>query len=424
MNLTKKISLVLLLLNQSAFASKALYSITPETSSTVQVPLNSTATINYRVQNQTEQTQSLSLQSNFGITQVVQSGLCENPFTLNPNESCLLSLVVDGSKITASKSVIGPEVCKTNSRFFCSLPSSENRLKVDITSPTPPPPSETHILIANGGTSDVGFISDCLVGASGSLENCQTLSNFNIEQAKGVAVSANQHVYTANFNSTTIAICSFDTELTDCVQDDAEGLLSAPITAYINNNYFYTLNDQNVIKCDINPTTGGLFNCEITALDGSFNNPIGNMTINNGYAYIPNSGGGGDGISITFCSVSATDGTLTKCDLYLDTSIFQQNTTGVTISGSYAYIIGLNSNNIIACEVNAATGELSNCQSDGTDLHSRFKTGIAVLNDYLYVNSGDDAVEKCRVSGPDVSTCESTGSDFITPAGNMTFITR
>ncbi|MDF1684434.1 MAG: hypothetical protein P1U36_07215 [Legionellaceae bacterium] len=288
MNLVQKIGLILLLLNQGAFASKALYSITPETSSSIQVPINSTATINYRVKNQTQQTQSLSLQNNFGITQVVQSGFCTQPFTLAPNQSCLLSLLVDGSKITASKSIIGPEICKTNSPFFCSLPLLENRLNIEITTP---PPGEDHILIANNGIFDGtvshGFISDCLISDSGGLENCQALSSNRIlGKASGVAVSTNQYLYTADNDpdANIIFTCLFDTDLTDCRADGTQ--LEAPLTVYIHNNDLYTINGDvsEVIRCHINRADGSLVGCGSTG-DG-FNDPLGSMAISNGYAYI------------------------------------------------------------------------------------------------------------------------------------------
>lgn len=425
MNLIKKFSLVLLLLNQGAYASKALYSITPETSSTVQVPLNSTANINYRVQNQTKQTQSLSFQNSFGITQTVQSGFCDNPFMLAPNESCLLSLVVDGSKITASKSVIGPEICKTNASFFCSLPLLENRLNIEITNPEP---SETHILIANNGPIilglHLGFISSCLVGDAGGLENCQKVDSNrnNLGKASGVAYTASQYLYTADNepDDNVILICSFDTDSIDCNADSAGSLLQAPRTVYINNNNLYAINGEisQVIKCDINPENGRLFTC--TSTGSGFNNPQGSMTIANGYAYIPNSGDS----TVSICSVEPGDGTLNSCRNVTPNPNVSSN-SGITISGSYAYIIGLNITDVVACEVDANDGGLSNCQKNTGILAQNDHLGIAVLNDYLYISSnGPNSVQKCRINGLDVSTCELTGSGFVGPAGNMTFFTR
>tara|TARA_R110002126_G_scaffold272886_1_gene417191 strand:+ start:115501 stop:116760 length:1260 start_codon:yes stop_codon:yes gene_type:complete len=419
MKLIPKLGLILLLLSQGAFASKALYSITPETSSTIQVPLNSTATINYRVQNQTRQTQNLSLQNHFGITQTVQPGFCDNPFTLAPNASCLLSLLIDGSKIAASQSVIGPEICKTNSSFFCSLPKLENRLNIEITSPAP---TEDHILIANNGLFDgssyFGFISDCLISDSGALENCQSLSDGLIGKAYGVAVSTSQYIYTANGNGENlIPICSLDENALDCEANSA-GSLAGPRTVYIHNNYFYVISGDNnqVIKCDINPINGLISSCASTGT--GFNNPLGSMAIANGYAYIPNSGNN----TVAICSVDPGDGTLSLCSNF-NPGFFIASVSGVEVSGSYAYIIGLNTPNVIACDV-AINGTLSNCVNNTNLYTSNFNTGVAVLNDYLYINSADGVVEKCPVNGLDVTTCESTGSGFVAPAGNMTFITR
>ncbi|MDF1683976.1 MAG: hypothetical protein P1U36_04880 [Legionellaceae bacterium] len=101
------------------------------------------------------------------------------------------------------------------------------------------------------------------------------------------------------------------------------------------------------------------------------------------------------------------------------------DTSGIAISGSYAYIIGLNTMNVITCEVNANNGNLSNCFDSGTVLSFSSKTGLAVLNNYLYVSSEQSRVEKCLIGNDgSVSGCASTGSGFVAPAGNMTFITR
>lgn len=100
-------------------------------------------------------------------------------------------------------------------------------------------------------------------------------------------------------------------------------------------------------------------------------------------------------------------------------------TSGVTISGSYAHIIGVFGLNIVTCEVNVNDGTLSNCFGNGNILNSSFNAGIAVLNDYLYVSSEQNQVEKCIIgNNGGISGCESTGSGFVAPSENMTFITR
>jgi len=69
------------------------------------------------------------------------------------------------------------------------------------------------------------------------------------------------------------------------------------------------------------------------------------MAIANGYAYIPNSSD--NKLNASICPVNA-DGIFGNCTIFTGPDNEQPNTTGVRISGAYAYIIGLNPKNVIA----------------------------------------------------------------------------
>ena len=413
MKFIKILACLLFLISEVAFASKALYSITPIGTSIVPVPPNFKASVNYRVLNQTQQTQTLSFQESFGLSQLVQAGSCGNPFILAPNESCVLSLWVDGNDIVSATTLQGPEICKLNSRFFCSLPDAEHLIKTHVL-------NYDFVLVANfssnSGTSD-GYLSYCEVVTSGSLANCQSFSNVNITNPNGVATFRN-YVYTANSLVNNIAICSLDKNVATmtCVTDDGGGgVFDTPGTAYISNDYFYTLNTGNdkVIKCDIDSGTGGLLNC--TSTGHGFSGPLGSMSIANGYAYIANIGGG----YISICPVSATDGTFGVCSKFFSTSFVSPNS--VAISGTYAYISESGSG-IFTCAVNPNDGSLSNCLSDNV-LVGVSLNGLNILSGYLYANEYLDIIKCTLGNNGAVSNCASTGSGFESPGGNISFVT-
>jgi hypothetical protein len=417
MKFIKILGCLLFLLSELTFASKALYSITPIGTSIVPVPPNFKASVNYRVLNQTQQTQTLSFQESFGLTQLVQAGSCDNPFTLGPNESCVLSLWVDGNDIVSATTLQGPEICKLNSRFFCSLPDAEHLIKTHVL-------NYDFVLVANpssnGGLSD-GTLSYCEVGSSGSLENCQNFSNSNLITPGGVAATPRGYVYTANQNSDNIAVCSLDTNIAamTCVTDDGGGsVFNFPVTAYVNNNYFYTLNanSNEVIKCDIDANTGTFVSSSCASTGDGFSKPVGSMVIANGYAYIANFIGN----NISICPVSATDGTfISPCSTFSNGGLLTQP-SGVAVSGAYAYIVQ-DSSDLLACEI-ASDGSLSNCVSNNL-LPNIGHFGINILSGYAYVNSGNE-VFKCTLGNKGtVTDCASTGSGFEAPGGNISFVT-
>lgn len=101
-NFSKKILTVLSLVFMItvAYAGKPRWTFEPLTATTVAVPANGTALVLYRVTNQTNSADKLALQSRQGITQLTnEQNLCGNPFLLNPQSSCILSLQIDGSKL-------------------------------------------------------------------------------------------------------------------------------------------------------------------------------------------------------------------------------------------------------------------------------------------------------------------------------------
>ncbi|KTD53680.1 protein with a bacterial immunoglobulin-like domain protein [Legionella santicrucis] len=122
-----------------AALSKPTFSIVATTPTQVIVPSTGAVKVHYQVTNNTKLTRTLTMVPIKGISQNT-SGLenCKSPFTLAPNQSCLLSLQLNGNELPASY-LGGPMVCKTNgpkdpspSPFLCSRPSAESILSIKV----------------------------------------------------------------------------------------------------------------------------------------------------------------------------------------------------------------------------------------------------------------------------------------------------
>ncbi len=99
----KKVIIMLLLALQtmpSIASVQAKFSLVAKTPTSISVPANRQAYIQYEVTNNTSVTRTLSMVPIAGITQVTnESAYCTNPFTLTSHKSCKLTLHVDGANI-------------------------------------------------------------------------------------------------------------------------------------------------------------------------------------------------------------------------------------------------------------------------------------------------------------------------------------
>ena len=131
--LTILLSSILLSLSALLHAGSPVWTFTPLTATSVSVPANSTATIQYQVTNQSAKSHSLVMTPIAGITQTTTgAGICSNPFTLpSRGSSCTLSLQVNGSQLTHSITD-GPIVCEQGSTLQCYKPSPSNILNINV----------------------------------------------------------------------------------------------------------------------------------------------------------------------------------------------------------------------------------------------------------------------------------------------------
>ena len=166
-------SIMALGLFSTANAGSPLWTFTPLTATTLSVPSNDTATVQYTVTNQSTKTHTLTMQSIQGITQLTTGlGVCGNPFILTGKASCTLSLHVNGSQLTQPISD-GPIVCEQGSTLQCYRPASANILAITqaaaITDATITVTGSPLTLTTNGSTGTLTINNTSLIVAATNI---------------------------------------------------------------------------------------------------------------------------------------------------------------------------------------------------------------------------------------------------------------
>jgi IPT/TIG domain len=129
----------------TVFAGTPLWTFEPLTATTMAVPANGTALVQYRVTNQSSKPHTLTMQPIRGITQITTGlNICGNPFVLRGKNSCILSLQINGSQLN-SPVMDGPVVCQQGSTNQCYRPSSANILRI-----TQAPPITDAVITVTG----------------------------------------------------------------------------------------------------------------------------------------------------------------------------------------------------------------------------------------------------------------------------------
>lgn len=128
--------IMMLLLIQPVFAASPVFTFTPLTSTSIQLRNNETAIVQYTVQNQSRKSHTLVMRPISGINQITSSGNCANPFVLNTNQSCVLTLQINGNQL-ANNVQGGPIVCQQGANgqpnpLLCYQPSLANSLNITI----------------------------------------------------------------------------------------------------------------------------------------------------------------------------------------------------------------------------------------------------------------------------------------------------
>lgn len=164
---------LLFLITTISYAGMPLWTFTPLTATTISVPSNDTATVQYTVTNQSSKVHTLTVQSMQGVTQTTTGlGICGNPFILTAKASCTLSLQVNGSQLTTPIND-GPIVCEQGSSLQCYRPASGDILHITqasaLTDATITVTSSPLTLTTNGPTGTLTINNTSLIVAATNI---------------------------------------------------------------------------------------------------------------------------------------------------------------------------------------------------------------------------------------------------------------
>lgn len=203
MLISKKYNLIPVILSAFLFgflctkaqAGIPMWSLSPLTATTVGLASNNTATVQYRVTNNSSKSFTLSLRPITGVSQTTAgAGICGNPFTLAGNASCTLSLQIDGGALTNDIHG-GPVICYKG--IACYQPTSTNILNITrqavsqmtITNISPnsgPAAGGTGVTITGTGLTDTSSITfDGISATSVNVINSTTVTAVTPAHAAG-----------------------------------------------------------------------------------------------------------------------------------------------------------------------------------------------------------------------------------------------
>ena len=127
------IFLILSIIATPSQAGTPLWTFTPLTATTISLSSGDTATVKYKVTNQSSRTYTLMIGNIRGVTQITGGAdICDNPFVLSGHSSCILSLQINGSQIKAGNTN-GPVACENGSAIQCYRPNASDTLNVSVT---------------------------------------------------------------------------------------------------------------------------------------------------------------------------------------------------------------------------------------------------------------------------------------------------
>lgn len=395
-------------------AATPIFSIIPTTPTTISLPVNGAVTVQYRVTNQTAITRTLTIKPIQGVSQTtVGAGVCASPFTLAPNQSCLLTLIVNGSQMPKIING-GPVVCKTKcannnspDSFLCAQPAPANQLNITagpfeapVLTVKPPElslvfadPTFTVLNVTNRSlfvtatfiramlpsslSTVIQNSSDCLTLAPGGT--CHLLFSAGATPATPLTLVP---VQGSNTQPATFLMDVVDTKIS------ASPRLLKFVVGQIGT---------------VTVTNQGPF----TALNVTATVPTGSPIVATPSASCASIAVGGT-CTIDFTSTQNT--TLTSI------KIKGTNTSSVFIDAQavkYAYITNLLGNSITQCTINSTNNELESCGPAGGSGFAN--PGAIVFNQtgnraYIYNTDRNTPVSLCYVNSVgNLTSCEYTG---------------
>lgn len=309
-----------------SYASSPVWTLTPLTETTISVSTADTATIQYQVTNQSRKTHMLEMRGIPGISQNTTSGNCSNPFILGYQQSCTLTLVVDGAKLQGNV-LGGPLVCQQGNTLQCYKPSQENSLsitKTNNTIETTLSVSTTNLALSVTGLTEYGVSGTPSSGLARIITITNTGSNSAVNLLvtsptwpAGTSSSTNCDSTLAASSSCTITITPGDTATSDGTNPCSNGTAPIPGLVQVSADNANTVSSNVVIlgySCiyqggyvyafdDTTPNTGSVGGKVATTSDQAAVFPNGIIWSSNG-----GTGGGSGGIDSIYTSYDTLPG--------------------------------------------------------------------------------------------------------------------
>ena len=433
--MTKRIYVVLIPLLAFKVApglasSQATFSLVAKTPTSITVPANRRALVQYQVTNNTAITRTITMVPIPNVTQLTSdSSQCGNPFTLAKNESCNLTLLVNGAQQVANYSG-GPVVCKTkhNSNtpdpFLCSQPEPSMGLFIYPTVAVTPTEKKLYVSNWNGGS-----ISLCHINNDGTLAHCLvTATNDTFLNPEALAIHGD-YLFVANIGGG-MSSCSIDSitgELSNC-QKATDTLNAAYIhapdgiaingsTAYISSSGPESYN-QGMSACTLSDAS--LTSCSFTTnANANFSIPS-DIAFYNNYLYITNF----KSQTPSYCSgttpyCTTTSGFVSGTD---DLNEPEGITFATITSNNYAYFTNHGNNTVTLCNAPTASPPTSFTACKTTGGYFNGYGNLVILPSPLkaFIPSGLKTIAMCDVSATDgtLSNCvNSTELAFNNPSG-------
>ena len=201
-----------------------------------------------------------------------------------------------------------------------------------------------------------------------------------------------------------------------CSQPNPQNTLAVSVTSKGQHAYVANQLGNSVSFCQVNPATGFLTQCSITAtglagLEGIGFNPAGN------FFYSANALSN----SISICQVNKSTGALSSCTDAGGSGFNLPNAIAFSPDGTILYTANLGGGaSVSACLINATTGALSSCVNNTSPTFGASSDmAINSTGTLAYVvNRSKSTTSICNVSGQTVNSCNDlSGSHFNAPEG-------
>lgn len=185
-----KVILFTLAICRPAMASTPVWTYEALTPTSYPLAVNNSATIQYRVTNQSVKIHTLNMTPIAGIT---PSG-CVNP--LGYHQSCILTLQVNGSLLQGDV-IGGPILCQNGNPQMCYQPEFKDQLNIHL---VPSPPATIQSNVSSLGLSVYDLLQPALTGnpRSFTITNAGTLAATNVTYSITPTLPAGTTISPAN----------------------------------------------------------------------------------------------------------------------------------------------------------------------------------------------------------------------------------